>query len=663
VSATKWLRNDPNRPFPTDLSQIQAAAAKVFWPTHEPVWFYRNRGNADAKALQRALNYQTPQNVALMAATGIQMPLRAHFFKGAGLQRERSSIEKTIQYSRLLHDQGMLISVYVGGTMFTDYFFKEVPEAVNWVRKDQDSNPVTYGSYQLQRWFPCLNNPGYRAYTRNVLDVAVQEIQADEIFFDNQILRHEPRSCRCDYCIRHLRDMIGRKYTLEQCLERYGFAEYPDVVPPIFSQACKPWRLDRVCTPQIQDWIDHRVATVIEFYQEMADHVKKQRPATAVGMNIKGIHGHNHAFDHGICHGSFSDILDYSCIDGYNPGVHDGAVVSEVRFWKSSHSTHIAVVDEPGEELPAAEGQVYGYRKLIEGHGWLGGIGDCSAFTPMTQFLRANQRLFHERRRLQDVAVLRTQPSTNYNCAKVHEQLMAFEQSLAVEKIPWGIIFDGQIDALATHRIVALPEMQAISDLWLERLDAFMRAGGGVIASGKTAQFDHWYRQREAACGLARWLGCQPGNDYAKAKVGKGCLVYVPTWDVGVKWDFNDWFMASRPQPVLNRRDFLRAVTDASQGRPLTHRVTGNNHVFAESIAADGGVDVHFINYNQQNTKPVMSVQIAAPAGARKVQVTLTDPHQAKPKVKKVPATLKSGVIAFKMFTPRVYGLAQARFS
>src|SRR5205814_1788167 len=149
--------------------------------------------------------------------------------------------------------------VYVGGTMFTDYFFKEVPEAVNWARKDQDGLPVTYGGYQLQRWFPCLNNPGYRAYTKRVLDVAINEVEADEIFFDNQILRHEPRSCRCDFCIKHLRDMIKRKYTLDQCLERYGFREYPDVMPPIWSQSNKPWRLDTIKTPQVHDWIDHRI--------------------------------------------------------------------------------------------------------------------------------------------------------------------------------------------------------------------------------------------------------------------------------------------------------------------------------------------------------------------------------------------------------------------
>ncbi|MFH0938164.1 MAG: alpha-amylase family protein [Planctomycetota bacterium] len=664
MASRKWLRGDPNRPFPLDIEKLNTLVKRCIWPTHEPLWFLRNRGTAGTAEKRQALGYQSPENVALMASLGLHLPHRAHFFKGAGLKHERSSIERTIAYAKELHARGMLVSVYVGGTMFTDYFFKEVPEAINWARKDQAGNPITYGGYQIQRWFPCLNHPDYRAYTKRVLDVAVQEIKADEIFFDNQILRHEPRSCRCENCVRHLREMIRKKYTLEQCEERYGFAEYPDVMPPIWSQACPPWGLDAIRVPHIQDWIDHRIQTVTDFYRDMADHVKKQKPDTAVGMNIKGIHGHNRAFNHGICHGAFSDLLDFSCIDHNAPGLRDGAIMNEVRFYKSSHSTHITVVDGQGSELMAAESQVLNYRKKIEGHGWLGDIGICAFYSPMTQFLRANQRLFHEREHRHDVAVLRAEPSTNYNCAKVHEQLMAFEQTLAIEKIPWGIIFNKQIDELNRYRIIALPEIQAISDRWLDALDAFMKAGGGVIASGKAARFNEWYRPRDVERSLARWLGQPPADKYATAKVGQGCLVYVPTWDVVTKWDLTDWFEIGGTGllPVKNRKEFLKAIDAAACGRPLTHRVTGNDCVFVEAIDAENGVDLHFINYNPDNCKPKMTVRVALPIGRNNAEVMITNPHQLNPVAKKTKCMTRDGVVVFTMFTPPVYGLTQVQF-
>ncbi|MCD6365401.1 MAG: beta-galactosidase [Planctomycetes bacterium] len=667
----KWLRGDPDRPFPKDLDKLNELRKRMVSPTHEPLWFYRNRGTACPAQEQHALTYQTMENIEIMAEMGLHRPKRAHFFKGLGLKRERPFIDKTIAYAKELHDRGMLVSVYVGGTIFTDYFFKEVPEAIDWCRKDMNGLPVTYGHMQLQRWFPCLNNPGYLEYTKKVLDVAIDEIEADEIFFDNQILRYEPRSCRCDYCIEHFRSMIRRKYTLEECERRYGVAEYPDSMPPVWSQANPPWRLNVVHRPIVQDWIDHRVETVLDFYKTMADHVKARKPDTAVGLNIKGVHGHNRAFDHGVCHGGFSDVLDFSCIDGYNPGYRNGAVISEVRFWKSSHSSHISVVDGQSTELTAAENQVYGYRKKIEGHGWLGDFGNCTLFTPMTQFLRANQRLFHERTHLHDIAVLRSEPSTRYNCAKVHEQLMAFEQTLAVEKLPWGIIFDKQIDDIDKHRIIALPEIQALSDAWIERLDAFLKAGGGVIASGQAAGFNEWYRPRDPDHALTRWLGHPPEGRYEVANVGKGRFVYTPEWEVPPqsRWNFDDWFAVWRGNvmPVVDRATFNKAVSDATVGRPLTHQISGPDPIFAEAIAsldgADAGIDLHVINYDSDHTEAELIVRVGLPDGKSGAKVTLVDPHDENHRRWEVPVRIAQQRAEFMMQTPKVYALAQVEFS
>jgi hypothetical protein len=661
------LRGAPNRPYPTDPATIEDLLRRRKPNTHEPLWFYRIRGTCSPREEALWRDYPTAENAAILRDLGVAILQRADFFKGVGLVRERPSMERIIRFARELHQRGVMISVYVGGTMMTEYFFKEVPEARDWARRDQDGNPVTYGGYQLNRWFPCLNHPGYRAYVKKVLDVAMDEVQADEIFFDNQILRYEPRSCRCDHCVRHLRDTIRRTYTLAQCEARYGFAEYPDSVPPVFSQANKPWMLDRVQVPNIQDWIDHRVATVKEFYADMAAHVKARRPTTVVGMNIKGVHGHNRAFDHGICHGAMADLLDFSCIDGYKPGFRNGTIVSEFRFFKSSHSTHISVVDVTNTDLTAAECQVFGYKKKIEGHGWIGGIDSSLNFSPTVQFLRGNLRLYHERPPVRDIAVLRYEPATRYNCAKTHEQLMPFEQTLAVEKLPWGIIYDRQRAALDEFRVVALPEIQALSDAWIEALDAFMRAGGGVIASGGAAGYNEWMRSRDPEHALARWLGHRPEGCYECAAVGQGRFVYVPAWDVAQPWDFRDW-CAIWPEvkPLKDRALFLRAVADAAGAAPLSFRAQGNDAVLAEGIVpaagrADG-LDLHFINYNAADTKPVMTVRVALPEGRSAASAELIRPDDdGHPRETIIPA-VEGREAVFPMFTPRVYGVARVTF-
>jgi len=661
------LRGDPDRPFNADPAQAEQLRRQLVLPTHEPLWFYRLRGTGTPAEEARSRGYRETANIEVMAGLGLHMPERCEFFKGVGLVRERPHHEQVIAYARELHRRGMLVSVYVGGTMFTDYFFKEVPEAVEWARRDQNGDPVTYAGYQLNRWFPCLNNPDYRRYMHRVLDVAVQEIEADEIFFDNQILRNEPRSCRCQHCVRHLRETVRRTYTAEQCERRYGFAEHPESVPPVWSQANKPWRVDRVQNPCIQDWIDHRVAMVVEFYQDMAEHVKRQRPQTAVGMNIKGIHGHNRAFNHGICHGAFAGILDFSCIDGYKPGCKGGAVASEVRFFKAGHSTQVSVIDGDADELPTVENLVYGYRKHIPGHGWVGDIGSCSRFTPLTRFLRRNLRLYHERPHLRDVAVLRYEPATRYNCGKLPEQLMPFEQTLAVEKLPWGIIFDRQRSALHEFRIIALPEIACLSDAWLDSLDAFMRAGGGVIASGGAASADEWNRARTPGHALARWLGHAPRGAYERVAVGSGRFVYVPGWEVAQPWSIDDWHeIPLAVQPLKDRALFLRAIADAAGGEPLSHRASGNDAVFIEGIVPaagrQAGIDLHLVSYDG-GAGGELTIRVGLPPGAAGASVELVAADLEGAPRRTVPVLVEGREAVFAAPTPRVYGLALVRFN
>jgi hypothetical protein len=76
----RYLRGDPDRPFPQDLDALNRLARETVFPTHEPVWFYRNRGTASPKEKDRALHYQTIENVERMCQLGLQMPKRAHFF-------------------------------------------------------------------------------------------------------------------------------------------------------------------------------------------------------------------------------------------------------------------------------------------------------------------------------------------------------------------------------------------------------------------------------------------------------------------------------------------------------------------------------------------------------------------------------------------------------
>jgi hypothetical protein len=277
-------------------------------------------------------------------------------------------------------------------------------------------------------------------------------------------------------------------------------------------------------------------------------------------------------------------------------------------------------------------------------------------------------RLLHERQHVRDIAVLRYEPATRYNCAKTHEQIMPFEQTLALEKLPWGIIYDRQKHALKEFRIIALPEIQGISDEWLDKLDAFMRAGGGVIASGNTARYNEWMRGRDPEHALTRWLGHAPRKEYECVTIGKGRFVYVPEWEVHQKWDISDWYAIwNEVHPLKDRALFLRSVADAAGGQPLSHRAEGNDAVMVEGIVPDcgrdGGIDLHFINYDAANTAPVMVVRVGLPAGKSGAVVEYVRCDEEGHPREKTSVTVEGGEAAFRMVTPKVYGLAQVRFT
>ncbi len=160
-----------------------------------------------------------------------------------------------------------------------------------------------------------------------------------------------------------------------------------------------------------------------------------------------------------------------------------------------------------------------------------------------------------------------------------------------------------------------MPEIQGISDAWLDKLDAFIRAGGGVIASGKPARYNEWMRGRDPEHALARWLGHAPRKAYECVTVGKGRFVYVP-------------------DAVL-----VEGIVPAG-GR-------------------DEGLDLHFINYDAANTVPVMVVRVGLPAGKNGAVVECVRCDEEGHPREKTPVTIAAGEAVFRMFTPKVYGRGQ----
>ncbi len=659
----------------TDPAEIRALLRKVAWPSHEPIQFLRRRGTVSPGDEERYVRFHTVESMESMYRLGIRLPKRFHLFKGFGIEHERKEIEKTIECARWLHAHGMKISVYVGGTMFSDSFFQEVPEAVNWLRRDQAGDPITYSGFQLWRYFPCLNNPDYLEYVNKVLDIAVDEIEADEIFFDNQILRHEPRSCRCEHCVRHLREYVARTYSPEELERRYGFREAPLVNPPVWSQACKPWIIEELRAPCIQDWVAHRTHTLVEFYRTMADHVHAKSPRTVVGLNIKGVHAHNRAFNHGVDHNLLASEgrLQFSCLDAgqAHPRMTGQARISEVRTFKSANSLKLHFTCGDLTDLGLAEYQVFTYRPFLEGYGWMGSMDMAGRFSAVAQFFRLNQRLFRGRRHIYEVGVVRASATMNNSNRAAHEAVYPVEETLLSAKLPVGLVFDMNRDELDGYKVLVLAEQRGLGDEWIDALVSFAERGGGVVFAGNTGDYDGWYRPRtggEPSHGLEPFFGGVPKKS-AKKRLGKGRVVYLPELALPFRMDRTDWpyLPLDKILPLRDGKPLLDAVNYAAGS--LIAAAKGPRSVLMEVIEGEEpeSLSLHFVNYDAEK-KGDLSVEVRLPEGKKEARAELLAPAKDKarslkpPAAKKLPVKVAKGIARFSLPVPPVYSAVIVRW-
>ena len=204
-TGTRWQRS----------AQEKAELTKnVTWLTHEPLEFLLRRGDHfDDESAHYDRMYE-PENLKRMAAAGVRYG-RLYFYKGFGLEFEKANMEKARRAAALMHQLGMKVSVYVGGTMFTETLYREVPEAKDWEQRDQNNRWVPYGA-QTYRHYACPNEPAYREYIKRVLKIAVEEVHADEIAFDNVMLQAEPKSCQCPRCVRAFHDFLRKRYPTKE---------------------------------------------------------------------------------------------------------------------------------------------------------------------------------------------------------------------------------------------------------------------------------------------------------------------------------------------------------------------------------------------------------------------------------------------------------------
>ena len=189
-----------------------------------------------------------------------------------------------------------------------------------------------------------------------------------------------------------------------------------------------------------------------------------------------------------------------------------------------------------------------------------------------------------------------------------------------------------------------------------------MKKGGGVIATGKTASYNHWYRPRQPVHGLVRFLGHAPAGKYEEVSIGKGKFVYIPELKVHQKWSIEDWFSVDAGiKPVINEQEVLKAINDATGKTPLIYDIDGPQGLLPEAIwvSENKELDLHFVNYGAENMP--LSVKVALPKGKTKAAVKLIVPDTGINE--SIDVSIGKVSISVNLRSAKVYSCLQIKFS
>src|SRR5580704_9331381 len=117
---------------------------------------------------------------------------------------------------------------------------------------------------------------------------------------------------------------------------------------------------------------------------------------------------------------------------------------------------------------------------------------------------------------------------------------MLFEQSLIQGKIPFVIILDRHLADLSAYKVLVLADQDALSDEQVASIRNFVKAGGSVVATGRSSLMNEW-RLVRPKLGLADVLGVDQPPERGKENIplrkehGAGRAVYIVSVEPAVE--------------------------------------------------------------------------------------------------------------------------------
>ncbi|MFC2076927.1 alpha-amylase family protein [candidate division KSB1 bacterium] len=616
---------------------------------HEPLIFQIRRGTATTDAVERWEAAHSEANIKKISESGQRM-LYTHFYKGYGFDAEKEEMDLAAKAHRYAKKYGMVSGVYVQwATVTLETFLKEDPRAKDWILRDRNGHGVkiAYGHYYW-RYLPDIRNPEYMTwYKEKILKYCVEQIKPSYIFLDN-VAENPPVSWQPitqKNWVEGFRDYLRNNYSSAELTEMIGYPSVDFVEPPYWV-----WGRDVVVNdPIMQRWIDFRCQSVNDAVTEVCEYIKSLDPNIAVGINLHGISRENRAI-RGI---DPIGVCDGTGVDGWGGELwvqseltDDGTLISPIRELSAARNLKLAFTSGGRGPLGRAVKLAYSYRHKLPGGNWIGAPGERLANVgglPKDDNWNKYIDYYRDVETVTDVAVLRSYPSLAYNSEAPLKSTLGFEQTLIQSKVPFDIIFEKNLTNLSKYKVLVLANTECLSDGDVELVRAFVKNGGGLVATGSASLYNQWRRPRpnfglgdvlgltadeadktrqgyRISDAMSTWIGVE-GINTRMTKSGKGRAVYVPR--------VTPSYEGSGVQLKLpvNWPELLDAVKWAAGGE-LSLDIDAPLTVVANLCRKNNNLMLHLVNFKQDLIENI-PVNMTVPDGKKVKSIKLVSTDRA----------------------------------
>jgi len=457
----------------------------------EPLMFrVRRDGTGYAPTDQQRAAYQrehSSEMVTSLKNLGVNFVMM-HCYKGGGLETERESMNDAARFTRLCHDAGLHIGVYnYSGAFIWELFFKEMPQARDWLLLDQKGSPIPYGR-ATYRYYWNRNHPQAQAFYKEIIKFAVQDISADLIHFDNY---HIGPGCD-DNSVQRFRQYLTHTFTTK-CLRAMGISDLDEVKPPLSGPTDNLLR---------RAWLDFSCKSLADSYHQMAQYARTLRPDILVECNPHGLKSHiRPPIDHGRILTGGEAFWDESHCSGYT----NGKLQTRIRTYKIARRMNNMAFAYTLTPLEMAESMAFNldclgcicwfeYGKIVNRPGQQDPVSP--ALTPFIKFFHSRRDLLRSADVIADTAVLRSFPSQVFADKKFNRLTYQTEQTLIDNNFCFQIIYDQLLSDLQRYQILILAGCPALSDQQIEWIKDFHRSGGRLCIVGPAATHDEWMLPR-----------------------------------------------------------------------------------------------------------------------------------------------------------------------